>query len=177
MEKKAKILVVEDDRIISLEIKERLEEFNYGVIGSATTGEEAYSLASAYLPDLIIMDIHIEGAMDGIETALKIKNELNIPVVYLTAYADDFTIERAKITEPYGYIVKPLDERELKSAVEIALYKNKADKALKDSEARYKAIVDTIEGSLFLVNNERQITFSNKSFSDNYLSENANNEK
>lgn len=168
MSAKSRILIVEDDRIIAMEIKERLEEYNYEVVSIAHSGIAAIEMAAKFLPELIIMDIHLEGDMDGVEAALQIKSKSGIPVVYLTAYADDNTIERAKITEPYGYIVKPLDERELKSAVEIALYKKSAEKKLKDSEARYKAIVDTIEGSLFLVNEEREIVFSNKCFLQSY---------
>lgn len=168
MSAKSRILVVEDDRIIAMEIKERLEEYNYDVVSIAHNGIAAIEMAAEFSPELIIMDIHLEGEMDGIEAAMQIKSKSGIPVVYLTAYADDNTIERAKITEPYGYIVKPLDERELKSAVEIALYKQTSEKKLKDSESRYRAIVNTIEGSLFLVNSDREITFSNRCFSDNY---------
>jgi CheY-like chemotaxis protein len=125
---KARILVVEDNRIISLEIRERLNSLGYEVVDSVTTGELALERAARLMPDLILMDIRLKGEMDGIEAAAKIKSLLGIPIIYLTAYSDNAILERAKVTEPYGYIIKPLDERALHSTIEITLYKLKMNK-------------------------------------------------
>jgi len=159
--KKANILVVEDQKIISLEIRERLEEMGYNVAGTASTGKQAIQLATSTNPDLILMDIRLEDEMDGIEAAEKIKSFHDCPVVFLTAYADDKTIQRAKITEPYGYIVKPLEERELHSAVEIALYKSKIERKLKDSESKYRTIVNMLEAKLYIVDSDYNVILNN----------------
>lgn len=120
----AKILVVEDENIVALEIKKRLQKLGYIVPGVASTGEDAISKAEAILPDLVMMDIMLKGEIDGIHAAGEIKKRFNIPVIYLTAYSDEGTLQRAKLTEPYGYILKPFEEDDLRTAIEIALYKH-----------------------------------------------------
>jgi CRP-like cAMP-binding protein/CheY-like chemotaxis protein len=117
------ILVVEDEEIVATDIQEALEGFGYRVCGRASSGLAAISLAKEHLPNLVLMDIKLDGDMDGIEAAASIRSALGIPVVFLTAYADDETLGRAKITEPYGYILKPFKELELKMAVQLALYR------------------------------------------------------
>jgi CRP-like cAMP-binding protein/DNA-binding NarL/FixJ family response regulator len=117
------ILIVEDEDIVAADIQEALESFGYSVCARAKTGTDAISLAKDQCPNLVLMDIKLQGEMDGVEASASIRKTLNIPVVFLTAYADDKTLERAKITEPYGYILKPFKEMELKMAVELALYK------------------------------------------------------
>ncbi len=173
---KARILVVEDHQIISLEIKERLEELGYQVIKIVKRGEDAVSSALELLPDMILMDIKLESEMDGIEAAEIIKSKIEVPIVFLTAYADDKTIQRAKITEPYGYIVKPLDEREMHSAVEIALYKFKMEKNLKYSEERYRANVNSLEGFVYIIDRNNELKFMNSHMED-FLGKNAVGEK
>ena len=116
-----------------MELKDRLEEKGYKVIDSAPSGLDAIKKAENFHPDLIMMDIRLKGEMDGIDTAAKIKRELDIPVIYLTAHTDDDTLQRAKITEPYGYVIKPYEERELFSTIEMALYKHEMEKKLKES--------------------------------------------
>ena len=120
----AKILVVEDENIVALEIKKRLQKLGYIVPGVASTGEDAISKAEGILPDLVLMDIMLKGEIDGINAAGEIRKRFNIPVIYLTAYSDGDTIERAKLTEPYGYILKPFEEDDLRTAIEIALYRH-----------------------------------------------------
>src|SRR5678815_1855683 len=132
-----RMLVVEDERIVSLDLQRRLKSMGYEVAGSAVAGEEAIQKAETLRPDMILMDIMLDGQLDGIQAAEIIRSRFSIPVIYLTAYADTATLERAKITEPFGYILKPFEERELHGHIEIALYKNRMEKRLRDSEERY----------------------------------------
>jgi CheY-like chemotaxis protein len=126
---KVAILIVEDEIIVSMEIQERLKRLGYGVCDAVSTGEEAIEKAGEKRPDLVLMDIRLEGEMDGIEAAQAIQKRFNIPVVYLTANSDDKTLLRAKLTEPFGFILKPFHERDLHSNIEMALYKHKMAEA------------------------------------------------
>lgn len=123
-----KILVVEDDTIIALTIESRLRQFGYEVVGRASTGEDALKKVKEFQPDLVLMDIHIKGPMDGIQTAERVYGFYNIPVVYLTAYSDENTLERAQKTSPFGYIVKPFNDDTLRSTIKMAILKDRADK-------------------------------------------------
>ena len=118
----AKIMIVEDEVLFAKDLKDLLERLGYTVPALVSTGEEAIEKAGEMKPDLVLMDIVLKGGMDGIEAADLIRTRFKIPVVYLTAYADDETVQRAKITEPYGYVLKPLEERDLHVTLEIALY-------------------------------------------------------
>jgi len=137
-----KILVVENEQIVAEDIKFRLQRLGYAVSGTALSGQEAVKKAEEIYPDLVLMDIVLEGKMDGIEAASIISSRFNIPVVYLTAYADDKTLERAKITEPFGYILKPFEDRELHITIEMALYKHKLGNMLKESEERLRRTME-----------------------------------
>ena len=130
------ILIVEDEIIIAEGIQRTLKKMGYDVPAIVSSGEEAIKKIKENNPDLILMDIVIHGKMDGIETAGQIHSLFDIPVVYLTAYADEKTLERAKITEPFGYLIKPFKERELQITIEIAFYKHEMEKKLKESERR-----------------------------------------
>src|SRR4030095_5896701 len=134
---KVRMLIVEDERIVAMDLQGRLKSMGYEVVGSAVSGEEAIEKAEALRPDMILMDIMLDGQLDGIQAAEIIRSRFGIPVIYLTAYADTATLERAKITEPFGYILKPFEERELHGHIEIALYKNRMETRLRDSEERY----------------------------------------
>jgi two-component system, response regulator PdtaR len=123
-----KVLVVEDERILALSLKKKLEKLGFTVTGTASTGKEAIDSTNQEKPDLVLMDIVLKGEMDGIDTAKLIINLHEIPIIYLTAYADDETIERAVQTCPYGYIMKPYKDREIKANIEMALHKHKAEK-------------------------------------------------
>jgi signal transduction histidine kinase len=130
----AKILVVEDEGVLAKGIEKKMVALEYSVTGIAFSGQEAIRMAEENRPDLVLMDIKLDGEMDGVETAGHIREKFDIPVVYLTAYSDKETIRRAKITEPYGYILKPVNERELHCNIEMALYKHKVEAELLKKE-------------------------------------------
>ena len=150
------ILLVEDESIEAMDIKRTLESFGYEVPYVASSGEEAVEKALEIMPDLILMDIILKGDIDGIEAVSKIKN-LNIPVIYLTAHSEESTIERAKLTEPYGYIIKPYDRTELKYAIELAIYKNKLKNKLKDSETKYRTLFNQAADGILLIDGDKFI--------------------
>lgn len=125
--KRSKILIVEDEGVLAKGYEKKLVTLGYAVAGVAFSGKEALRMVEEKKPDLILMDIKLKGKMDGVETARQIRERFNIPVVYLTAYGDGKFIKRVKITEPYGYIIKPVGERELHCNIEIALYKHKME--------------------------------------------------
>jgi two-component system, response regulator PdtaR len=122
-----RILIVEDEAIVILHIKKALEKLGYVVAGTANSGDDAIVKATQVRPDLVLMDIVLKGPVDGIDAAGKIHAILNIPVIYLTAHADESTLQRAKLTEPFGYIVKPFRERDLQITIEFALYKSRME--------------------------------------------------
>ncbi|HEY3363327.1 MAG TPA: response regulator [Methanosarcina sp.] len=123
-----RILIVEDEHIVAIGIKRMLKDLGYVVTGIASSGEDAIAKAESTFPDLVLMDIMLKGDMDGVEAAREIKEKFEIPIVYLTAYSDNEILERAKITEPLGYIIKPFDEKDLYSNIEVALHKHRKNK-------------------------------------------------
>lgn len=118
----ARVLIVEDEQIIALDLAQTLEDLGYRVAGVASRGDEAVVLAQSRQPDLVLMDIHLTGPTDGVTAAEKIRSTSGLPVVFITAFDDAKTIGRAKFTEPYGYLIKPFDTRELRVVIEMALY-------------------------------------------------------
>ena len=120
-----RILLVEDEGLVAMTLEETLKRIGYSVVGIAMSGEEALSLTGERHPDVILMDIHLQGEMDGIEAAQKIKGLYGIPIIFLTAYSDDETIRRVVLTESSGYLVKPINTRELFAGIESALYKKR----------------------------------------------------
>lgn len=132
-----RIMLVEDESIIAMDVQQRLERLGYQVVAQATSGTDAIRLAFEVVPDLILMDVKIRGPLDGIETATRIRASRDIPVIYVTAFADENTIKRASLTEAFGYLLKPFEDRELQSAIETALYKHMIEKRLRASEERY----------------------------------------
>lgn len=137
------IVVVEDERIVAADIQSRLEEMNYEVAGLAAAGAEGVELVERVRPDLVLMDIKLDGEMDGIEAATRIRERCDIPVVYLTAYDDDDTLGRAKISQPFGYVLKPFDSRDLRTAIEVALYKHKMESALRAAEVKFRFLYNS----------------------------------
>ena len=139
-----KILVVEDEIIVAEDMKRSLKNMGYSVPSIASSGEEAIKKAKEHNPNLILMDIMLDGEMDGITAADKIRATSNIPIIFQTAYSDEKILERAKITEPFGYIIKPFKERELRINIEIALYKYQMENRLKNSEHWLTATITSI---------------------------------
>lgn len=155
---KRRILVVEDKPNESKFIQLQLESLGYEVCGATATGEEAIELAEKEKPDLILTDIILSGELDGIKAAERIQNKLHVPIIYLTAYADEELLQRAKITEPYGYILKPFEQRELHCSVEIALYKHEVEKRLKEQKKLYDITIKSIADAIITTDNNGLIT-------------------
>jgi len=162
------ILVVEDESIVAEHIRRSLINMGYSVPSVASSGPEAIKEVEDKSPDMVLMDIVLKGEMDGIETAMQIRSRFNIPVVYLTAYSDEKILERAKITEPYGYVIKPFNERDLHTNIEIALYKHMMEKKLKESEKRLLeknqwlvAVIESIGDAVIATDPEGTIVLMN----------------
>ena len=149
-----KIMVVEDERIVALNLKQRLVKMGYEVTAVVTSGEKALAAVAANRPDIVLMDIHIDGDMDGIETAAALPPDLHLPVVYLTAYSEEATLERARATKPYGYLLKPFSERELHATMQMVLERRRADGLLRESEAQLEALVAARTAELTAANAE-----------------------
>ncbi len=156
-----KILIVEDEAIVAEDIRNTLQNLGYTIYAVVPSGEEAITKIEEDKPDLVLMDVVLKGNMDGIEAASQIHSRFNIPVVYLTAFTDKKTIERAKLTEPFGYIVKPFEDRELHSTVEMALYKHKIESKLKESESWLSTILKSIGDAVVVTDAEGNIQFIN----------------
>jgi CheY-like chemotaxis protein len=131
----AHILIVEDERIIAMALQDVLKYMGYSVAGVAASGEEAVQKAAETRPDVVLMDIRLRGEIDGLQAAVEIGSHLDIPVVYLTAYADKFMRKRAEATKPYGYIVKPFRQADIRAAVEEALHRHAAERKLTEAAA------------------------------------------
>jgi len=144
-----KILIVDDQAYVSTQLEERLTSMGYDVVGMASSGEASIEMAKSLHPDLVLMDIVLPGKFDGIAAAEIIREEQDIPVIFLTAYTEDQFIERAKHVEPFGYIVKPFQEGEIKASIEVALYKKEIERWMCESERRYRLLVSNIPGIVF----------------------------
>jgi PAS domain S-box-containing protein len=145
------ILIVEDDGIIAIDLKETLSRLGYAVLDPVATGDRAIAAATENRPDLVLMDVDLPGRLNATEASETIRANLDIPVVYLTGYSRDPLLQQAKVTAPYGYLVKPVPDRELVATIEIALYRHNLDRKLKESEERYRKITDTMIDYIFTV--------------------------
>ncbi|MGH7890340.1 MAG: response regulator, partial [Thermodesulfobacteriota bacterium] len=157
----ARIMIVEDEKIVARDIKNRLKKLGYNVQDIVSSGEDAILKAEETKPDLVLMDIVLKGDIDGIQAAKKIRDRFNIPVIYLTAYSDDGAIERAKLTEPSGYIIKPFQTRELRSSIEIALYNHEMEKKLRKENHWLSRTLKTIGDCVIITDNYGSVTFVN----------------
>jgi DNA-binding LytR/AlgR family response regulator len=159
------VLVVEDESIVSKDIQHSLKKLGYHVVGAAATGEKALELVRSENPDIVLMDIMLKGDMNGIEVAEVVRNEFNIPVIFLTAYADESTLSKAKVTEPYGYIIKPFKEIDLHTSIEMALYKHKKTRELEKERDYLYTLVDnkeTVDGFIFVKSNSKLVKLNTK---------------
>ena len=147
----AKIFIVEDEAIVAESLNDQLEGLGYIVTGNAPSGEEALRNIKNNLPNLVLMDIMLEGEMDGVETAQQIRELYGIPVIFLSAYSDSETLGRAKLTEPFGYLIKPYKERELHTTLEITLYKHRMEKRVREHERWLDTLLRSIGDGVITV--------------------------
>lgn len=157
----AKILIVEDEAIVAMSLTDTLKRLGYTTSGPVANGKQALQCAERDKPDLALMDIRIQGDMDGIETAAELSKRHHLPILYLTAYTDDSTLARAQVTEPYGYLVKPFEERELRSAIEIALYRHRSEMKLRKVEHWLAATLRSAGDGVVSVDQHLRVNFIN----------------
>jgi len=161
---KGTVLVVEDEFVTGSEIRARLEEMGYAVPAVVDTGEEAIEKTGELGPDIVVMDITLRGPMNGIEAADRIRARYGTPVIYLTAHSDDATVNSAMHSEPFGYLVKPLDERALRTTIQMALYKHTVDEQLRHSEETIRGLLNATKDEVVLVDNDGKILALNDAF-------------
>jgi PAS domain S-box-containing protein len=157
----ASVLIVEDERITARGLQKRLQGMGYTVAGLAATGEEAVQKVGELRPDLVLMDIRLGNGMDGVEAASIIRRQHDIAIVYLTASSDATTVQRAKVSEPYGYILKPYGDRELQTAIEMGLYKHKMERRLRENEQWLAATLGSIADAVIACDGEGRVRFMN----------------
>jgi PAS domain S-box-containing protein len=155
------ILVVEDEAIVAADLQRRLRNLGYGIAGQAVSGEEAIREADKKRPDLVLMDIVLKGQMDGVAAAEQIRSRFDVPVIYVTAYADDVTLERAKDTAPGGYLLKPYREKDLKATIEMALHKHQMGRQLKESQRWLASVLKSIGDAVIATDIEGRVSFIN----------------
>jgi len=159
--KQNKILIVEDEAVIAMELEERLGRMGYEITGVCASGDAALQSIAAQRPDIVLMDICIQGDKDGVEVAAEIGARFDIPVVYVTAHSDELTLQRAKATGPFGSLLKPFRELDLHAAVEMALYKHVMEQTLRDSEERYRALAESARDFIYIVDKNGIIRYVN----------------
>jgi two-component system cell cycle sensor histidine kinase/response regulator CckA len=155
------VLVVEDERVVARDLQRILERLGYRVPVTVASADDAILAATKECPDLVLMDIRIKGGIDGIETAQILKNRFDVPVVYLTAYADAETVARAKATEPFGYLIKPVNADELRGTVEVALYRHKMERRLRERERWFSTTLKSIGDAVVSTDSLGRVTFMN----------------
>ena len=156
-----RILIVEDERIVARDLQQTLVELDYDVFAIASSAEQALARASETCPDIVLMDIRIRGNLDGIATAQILRDRFGVPVIYLTAHSDDATLERAKITEPHGYLIKPVKPAELRSAIEVSLYRHAMELRLRERERWFSTTLCSIADAVISVDLAGNVTFVN----------------
>ncbi|WP_394846453.1 diguanylate cyclase [Pendulispora brunnea] len=159
--RKYSVLIVEDERIVAMDLQQILTALGYDAYGVASSANEAFARASEKRPDVVLMDIRIKGQLDGIRTAAVLREKFDVPVVYLTAHADDATIARAKKTTPHGYLLKPVKSTELKSAIEVSIYRHEMEKELRAREALFRDTLASLEDGIVTVDAQSRIVQMN----------------
>jgi two-component system, cell cycle sensor histidine kinase and response regulator CckA len=158
---KASILIVEDEAIVAKDLSQKLARLGYDIAGVTGGGAEAVDLAREHRPDLVLMDIRLQGGMDGVEAAQAIHRDRAVPVIYLTAHADAATLERAKLTEPFGYILKPFEERQLESHIQMALYRHQAEERVRQEREWLRVTLHSIGDGVITTDAAGRVTFLN----------------
>lgn len=157
----ATIMIVEDEAIVAMDLSSQLQEMGYQICGTADNGEDAIAMARQHKPQLVLMDIVIKGDMDGVDSARHISRGLHIPVIFLTAYSDTNTVDRATKAAPYGYLTKPFEPKELRAAIEVALYKSVLEQQLRESEQWFSSTLRCVGDAVIATNPEARIRFMN----------------
>lgn len=157
-----RVLVVEDEIVIALDISYTLRDFGYQVLDPVMSAEAALSLLEKEHVDLVLMDIHLKGKMTGIDAAVFIRERFGIPVVFLTAFADELTIAHARVAEPYGYILKPYTKQDLNSNIKIALFKHQAEKKIRDSELRWQSLAANTPNIIVVIDADEKVQYINR---------------
>ena len=158
------ILIVEDENIVAKDVQQSLKKLGYEVLGICATGEDAIAQAERTQPSLVLMDIMLKGEMSGIDAAAVVREKLNIPIIFLTAYADSSTLSKAKVTEPYGYIIKPFKEIDLQTNIEIALYKHERSNEVKKERDFLYSLVEakSTKDTIFVKSNMKLVKINTK---------------
>lgn len=156
-----KILIVEDELMIAEDIQESLGNAGYDVVGMVATGPDALGAVRRQRPDLVLLDIRLRGDMDGIATAREAQQIHDCAVIYLTAYADSQTLQRAKLTSPFGYVLKPFREKELLAMVEITLYRHELDRTARERQSLFSQILNTTSDGIVTANDKGEVEYMN----------------
>jgi CheY-like chemotaxis protein len=158
------LLLVEDEVIVAEDVRRRLEMLGYVVVGIANRGTEAIQMAIQHRPSLILMDIGLRGGMDGIETVRRIREKVDVPIVFASAYSDDATLKRARAAEPQGFVLKPFEERELRAAIEMAVHKHRAERQHRSLENLLRRVYDGLPGGVLVESPTRHVELANSAF-------------
>ena len=158
----AQILIVEDEKIIAKDLELRLKRMNYQVVGAVTNSADCMAVLEHKRADLILMDIMIDGPVDGIETAHLVRELYDVPIIFLTAYADESTFQRAKLSDPFGYILKPFQERELDLSIQTVLQKHRLERQIRENEARYRLLFESTQEAIVVLDDEARLVDGNR---------------
>lgn len=156
-----RVLVVEDETIVAMDIRHRLTKMGYTIVGEAETGEDAVRLAGEVMPDIVLMDIMLAGEMDGVQAAEQIHSSFGLPVVYLSAYTDEETLQRAKVTQPFGYIIKPFEDRALNTAMEMACYRHHMERLRREDRMWMQTTLDSVGEAIISTDAAGVVTYTN----------------
>ncbi len=157
----ARILIVEDESLVAADLQERLQHFGYTVPAIADNATDAVARALECQPDLVLMDIQLKGGTDGVAAAARIRDQRDLPVLYLTAHSDPDTLRRARVTEPFAYLVKPFEEHELRASIEMALYRHQAESRLRQIAHWLTSLLHSIDDPILATNTEGRVLFLN----------------
>lgn len=158
------LLLVEDEAIVAEDMRRRMEALGFVVVGIATRGTDAIEMAISLRPRLLIMDIGLRGDLDGIETFQRIREKIDIPVIFSSAHSDEVTLQRVRAAHPQGFVLKPFEERELLTNIEMALYRHASDRLLRDNDNIFRRVFETLPDGLLLEDSTRKVQIANPSF-------------